>query len=140
MNGMRFIDICVWCLLLKCTSILLVHIELWEDKSILLKLMSRTCYQWYIYLLTVSAYVFKWYSCLVIYVWMHEYLSYHFSLLYSDSYLFMLNIWVAYYAICFSQRFHLTFYTKWFIFIEFFSHSSWMIFITNFHLKSFFIA
>ena len=113
-------NIYYWC----CNFVLLVDVGLRRDRSLLLKLMSRTSYKWYVYLLTISSYVLRWYSCSVIYIWMLECLSYHLALLYGDSYLFMLNIWVTYYAICFPQLFHLTVYTKWFIFIEFFSHSN----------------
>ena len=126
-------NIYYWC----CTSVLLVDVGLRRDRSLLLEVMSRTSYKWYFYLLTISAYVLRWYSCSVIYIWMCECLSYHLALLYGDNYLFMFNIWVYYYTICFSQMIRLTFYTKWFICIEFFSHSNCMIFITNYYLKSF---
>ena len=119
------------CLLLKCTFVLLVDVELGRDKSILLKLMSRTYYQWYFYLLMISAYASSDMLFSVVYIWNPEYsvIIWHFYTVVTI--LFMLSVWITYYAICLSQLFRLFCYTKQFSFNGFFSRSNWIIFITD---------
>lgn len=86
----------------NCTFVLLDDVEWIEDRSILLKHMSRTYYKWCFYLLILFTYVLNniffsnhlcmkiWISIIVI------------SLLYDDDLCFMMNIWINFYVIYFS--------------------------------------
>jgi len=130
----------VWCLLLKCTSVLLVDIELFKDRSISLNLMSRTYYQWYFYLLILFAYVPSDILFLVIYIRKPEWWVVIIALLYGDNYSFYdecMNdlLWDMFIIIVSAN-----FLYGIIIFNVFFSHSDWMTFITNYYWKLFQIA
>ena len=112
MNGTRFIFIWVWYLLLKCGFVLLVDVEWFEDKSILLQPMSRTYYQWYFYLLILFTYVPSDKLFSVIDIWKSECLVVIIALLYGDNLLFMLSIRITIMRYVSHNCFRLTFYTK----------------------------
>ncbi len=131
MNGTRSIYIWVWCLLQKCTFVLLLDIELFEDKSILLKLMSTTYYQWYFYLLILFAYVPSDKLFSILDIWKPECLVFIIALLYGDNY--SLNAECMNDSLCdvFITIVSANFLYETIIFNRFLSRSDWMIFITN---------
>ena len=89
-------------LLTKCTFLLLVDVESREDKSLLLKLMSRTYYQWYFYLLILFTYVWSDKLFSVIDIWKSKCSVVIIALMYSDNYYFYVEYINNSYAICFS--------------------------------------